>query len=110
MADQPTVSDLEAKLPSGITLDTDYAATAPALLPVVDILSAFGEAQQSFNETNTVPGADVVSFSSGIGTDQIIFWPPGQTTVTATVRPRVYTVTAFQLVTLSETDFYPALG
>lgn len=110
MADQPSVSELQAKLPAGISLDTDYAATSPALLPVVDILDAFGQAQETFNQANTVPGSDVLSFSSGVGTDQIIFWPPGQTTVTATVRPRVYTVTAFQLVALSQTDFYPPVG
>ena len=108
MADQITVSELQAALPASITLDTDYAATSPGLLPIVNILDAYAEAQTTFNTANTVPGGDIASLLVGLGPEQVVFYPPNQTTTTVTVRPRNYSVTIFERSTV--TDVYPIFG
>lgn len=108
MADQITVAELQAQLPAGIILDTDYGATSPGLFPVVNILDAYGVAQTAFNTANTVPGGDITSLTVGLGPEQVVFYPPNQTTTTVTVRPRTYSITVFQRSAV--TDVYPIFG
>lgn len=108
MADQITVAELQAKLPAGIALDTDYGATSPGLFPIVNILDAYEAAQTTFNATNTVPGGDITSLNVGLGPEQVVFYPPNQTTTTVTVRPRTYSITIFQRSTV--TDVFPIFG
>lgn len=105
MANQITVAELQARLPAGITLDTDYAGTSAALFPVINILDAFAASQVAFNTANTVPGGDISSLTVGLGSEQVIFYPPNQTTTTVTVRPRTYSVTIFERSTV--TDVFP---
>ncbi|NQE38594.1 hypothetical protein [Microcoleus asticus] len=108
MAEQITVAELQAALPTGIVLDTDYAATAPGLLPITNILDAYAAAQTTFNTANTVPGGDITSLLVGVGPEQVVFYPPNQTTTTVTVTPRTYSITVFQRSAV--TDVYPTFG
>jgi hypothetical protein len=108
MADQITVAELQAQLPGNITLDTDYESTAPGLLPIVNILDAYETAQTAFNTANTIAGGDITSLLVGVGAEQIVFYPPNQTTTTVTVRPRTYSITVFQRSTV--TDVFPTFG
>ncbi|MEG4032114.1 MULTISPECIES: hypothetical protein [unclassified Microcoleus] len=103
-----TVTQLAANLPAGVTLDpTAYPGTAQAIRVIVDLLDAFNETQAAFNATAPA-GTDVLSLAVGQGNEQTIFWPPGQTTTTETVRPKTYTLTSFQRSTVS--DVYPVVG
>lgn len=91
-----TVSQLVPNLPAGITLDpTAYPGTAQAIKALVDILDAFGKTQAEFNETAPA-GTDVLSLGVGLGNEQTIFWPPGQTVTTEVVRTKTYTLTSLQ--------------
>lgn len=103
-----TVTQLTANLPAGVTLDTTaYPGTAQAIKVLVDMLDAFNATQAAFNAT-APDGTDVLSLAVGLGNEQTIFWPPGQTTTTETVRPKTYTLTSFQQSTV--TDVYPVIG
>lgn len=103
-----TVTQLSANLPAGVTLDpTAYPGTAQAIKVLVDMLDAFNKTQAEFNATAPA-GTDVLSLAVGLGNEQNIFWPPGQTSTTQTVRPKTYTVTTFQRSTVS--DVYPVVG
>jgi hypothetical protein len=103
-----TVAQLSANLPAGVTLDpTAYPGTAQAIKAVVDMLDAFNKTQSEFNATAPA-GTDVLSLSVGLGNEQTIFWPPGQTTTTAVVRPKTYTLTSLQQSAI--TDVYPVVG
>lgn len=103
-----TVTQLTPNLPTGVTLDpTVYPGTGQAIRVIVDLLDAFNETQASFNAT-AADGSDVLSLAVGLGNEQTIFWPPGQTTTTETVRPKTYTLTSFQRTTVS--DVYPVVG
>ena len=103
-----TVSQLVSNLPAGITLDPAvYPGTAQAIKAIVDVLDAFGKAQADFNATAPA-GTDVLSLGVGLGNEQTIFWPPGQTTTTVVVRPKTYSVTSLQKSQVS--DVYPVIG
>jgi hypothetical protein len=103
-----TVAQLSANLPTGVTLDpTAYPATAQAIKVLTDMLDAFGKTQSEFNAAAPA-GTDVVSLGVGMGNEQTIFWPPGQETTTAIVRPKTYTLTSLQRSTI--TDVYPVIG
>jgi hypothetical protein len=103
-----TVAQLSANLPAGVTLDpTAYPGTAQAIKVVVDMLDAFNKTQSEFNATAPA-GTDVLSLGVGLGNEQTIFWPPGQTTTTAVVRPKTYTLTSLQKSAI--TDVYPVVG
>ena len=103
-----TVTQLVANLPPGVTLDpTAYPGTAQAIKVLTDMLDAFNTTQSNFNETAPA-GTDVLSLSVGLGNEQTVFWPPGQTTTTETVRPKTYTLISFQKSTI--TDVYPVIG
>lgn len=103
-----TVAQLSANLPTGVTLDpTAYPGTAQAIRVLVDLLDAFSKTQAEFNAT-APDGTDVLSLGVGLGNEQTIFWPPGQTTTTETVRPKTYTLTSLQRSTV--TEVYPVVG
>lgn len=103
-----TVAELSANLPAGVTLDpTAYPGTAQAIKVLVDMLDAFNATQAAFN-TTAPNGSDVLSLTVGLGNEQTIFWPPGQTTTTEVVRAKTYTVTSFQQSAV--TDVYPLIG
>lgn len=103
-----TVTQLTPNLPTGVTLDpAAYPGTAQAIKVIVDLLDAFNKSQVAFNATAPA-GTDVLSLAVGLGNEQTIFWPPGQTTTTETVRPKTYTLTSFQRSTVS--DVYPVVG
>lgn len=103
-----TVTALTPNLPPGVTLDaTAYPGTAQAIKVIVDMLEAFNRAQAAFNATAPA-GTDVLSLSAGLGNEQTIFWPPGQTTTTAVVRAKTYTVNSFQQSTIA--NVYPVIG
>jgi hypothetical protein len=103
-----TVTQLSANLPAGVTLDPAvYPATAQAIKVVTDMLDAFSKAQTEFN-TAAPAGTDVLSLSVGLGNEQTIFWPPGQTTTSEIVRPKTYTLTSMQRSAI--TDVYPVIG
>lgn len=103
-----TVAELSANLPTGITLDpTAYPGTDQAIKVIVEMLDAFNKAQSDFNATAPA-GTDVLSLSTGLGNEQTIFWPPGQTATTETVRPKTYSLTSFQRSVVS--DVYPVIG
>ncbi|MCC3409912.1 MAG: hypothetical protein JGK17_31120 [Microcoleus sp. PH2017_10_PVI_O_A] len=103
-----TVAAFSVNLPAGITLDpTAYPATSQAIKVLIDALDAFNAAQVAFNATAPA-GTDVLALSAGLGNEQSIFWPPGQTTTTAIVRPKVYTLSSFQQSTV--TEVYPLIG
>jgi hypothetical protein len=95
-------------LPAGITIDpVAYPATSQAVKLLTDLIDAFSTAQAAFNATAPA-GTDVVAVNTGLGNEQAIFWPPGQTTTTVLVRPKVYTLNTFQQSTI--TEVYPAIG
>ena len=71
------------------------------------MLDAFNKTQAEFNAT-APNGTDVLSLGVGLGNEQTIFWPPGQTTTTEIVRPKTYTLTSLQRSTI--TDVYPVIG
>jgi hypothetical protein len=103
-----TVTQFSANLPAGVTLDaTAYPATSQAIKVLVDLLDAFARTQATFNATAPA-GTDVIAVSSGLGNEQTIFWPPGQTTTTAVVRPKTYSLVSFQQSAV--TEVYPAIG
>ncbi|MEG4335416.1 hypothetical protein QUB40_26285 [Microcoleus sp. AT9_A2] len=103
-----TVTQLTPNLPAGITLDPiAYPGTAQAIKVLVEMLDAFNKTQADFNAT-APDGSDVLSLAVGLGNEQTIFWPPGQTDTTETVRPKTYTLTSFQRTTVS--DVYPVVG
>ena len=103
-----TVAQLSANLPTGITLDpTAYPGTGQAIKVVVDLLDAFSKTQGEFN-ASAPAGTDVLSLAVGLGNEQTIFWPPGQNTTTAVVRPKTYTLTSLQKSAI--TDVYPVVG
>jgi hypothetical protein len=103
-----TVTQLSANLPTGVTLDpTAYPGTTQAIKVLTDLLDAFSKTQSDFNATAPA-GTDVLSLSVGLGNEQTIFWPPGQTTTTASVRPKTYTLASFQKSAI--TDVYPLVG
>jgi hypothetical protein len=103
-----TVAQLSLNLPAGITLDpTVYPETSQAIKFLTDILDAFQKTQSAFNESAPA-GTDVLSLGVGVGNEQTIFWPPGQTTTTEVVRPKTYTLTSLQRSTI--TDVYPVIG
>ena len=103
-----TITQLSANLPAGVTLDpTAYPGTAQAIKLLVDMLDAFSKTQSEFNATAPA-GTDVLSLGVGLGNEQSIFWPPGQTTTTAIVRPKTYTLTSLQKSAV--TDVYPVVG
>jgi hypothetical protein len=103
-----TVAQLATNLPAGVTLDpTAYPGTAQAIKVLVDMLESFGRTQAEFN-ASAPDGTDVLSLGVGLGNEQTIFWPPGQTTTTETVRPKTYTLTSWQRSTI--TDVYPVIG
>jgi|GEM_PF-2298708 len=103
-----TVAQLSANLPAGLTLDpTVYPNSAQAIKVLTDILDAFGKTQNDFNATAPT-GTDVLSLAVGVGNEQTIFWPPGQSSIVETVRPKTYTLTSFQRSTI--TDIYPVIG
>jgi len=103
-----TVSQLSPNLPAGVTLDPSaYPSTAQAIKVLVDMLDAFNKTQGEFNATAPA-GTDVLSLGVGLGDEQTIFWPPGQTTTTQIVRPKTYTLTSMQKSTI--TDVYPVIG
>jgi len=103
-----TVTQLSANLPTGVTLDpAAYPGTTQAIRVIVDLLDAFNQTQTDFN-ASAPAGTDVLSLAVGLGNEQTIFWPPGQTTTTETVRPKTYTLTSFQRSTVS--DVYPVVG
>ena len=103
-----TVTQLSANLPTGVTLDpTAYPGTAQAIKVLTDMLDAFSKTQAEFNAAAPA-GTDVLSLGVGLGNEQTIFWPPGQTTTTEIVRPKTYTLTSLQRSTI--TDVYPVIG
>jgi hypothetical protein len=103
-----TVDQLAANLPTGVTLDpTAYPGNAQAIKVVVEILEAFSKTQSQFNAT-APDGTDVLSLGVGLGNEQTIFWPPGQTTTTEVVRPKTYTLTSLQRSAI--TGVYPVIG
>jgi hypothetical protein len=103
-----TVTAFTPDLPAGITLDpTAYPGASQAIKVIVDLLEAFNKSQAAFNATAPA-GTDVLSLAVGLGNEQTIFWPPGQTTTTAVVRPKTYTLTSFQKSAI--TDVYPVIG
>lgn len=103
-----TVTQLSANLPAGVTLDpTAYPGTGQAIKVLTDMLDAFNKTQGEFNATAPA-GTDVVSLSVGVGNEQTVFWPPGQTTTSVVVRPRTYTLASLQKSTIS--DVYPVIG
>ena len=103
-----TVTQLTPNLPTGVTLDpAAYPGTAQAIKVIVDLLEAFNETQSVFNATAPA-GSDVLSLAVGLGNEQTIFWPPGQTATTETVRAKTYTVTTFQQSAV--TDVFPLVG
>lgn len=103
-----TVAALTPDLPAGITLDpTAYPGTSQAIKVIVDLLDAFSKSQAAFNATAPA-GTDVLSLTVGLGSEQTIYWPPGQTTTTAIVRPKTYTLSSFQKSAI--TDVYPVVG
>jgi len=103
-----TVTQLTPNLPAGVTLDpTAYPGTAQAIKVLTDMLDAFNKTQSEFNVTAPA-GTDVLSLGVGLGNEQTIFWPPGQTITTAIVRPKTYTLTSLQKSTI--TDVYPVVG
>jgi hypothetical protein len=103
-----TVSQLSPNLPAGVTLDpTAYPGTAQAIKAITDMLDAFNKTQADFNATAPA-GTDVLSLGVGLGDEQTIFWPPGQTATTQVVRPKTYTLTSLQRSTI--TDVYPVVG
>ena len=103
-----TVSQLSANLPPGITLDpATYPGTAQAIKVMVDMLDSFSKTQSEFNATAPA-GTDVLSLGVGLGNEQVMFWPPGQTTTTVVVRPKTYTLTSMQKSQIS--DVYPVVG
>jgi len=103
-----TVTALTPNLPTGVTLDpVAYPDTDQAIKVIVDLLEAFGKSQGEFNATAPA-GTDVLSLAVGLGNEQTIFWPPGQTTTTAIVRAKTYTLSSFQQSAI--TDVYPVIG
>jgi len=103
-----TVDQFSANLPTGVTLDpTAYPGTAQAIKVLTDMLDAFNKTQAEFN-ASAPAGTDVLSLGVGLGNEQTIFWPPGQTTTTEVVRPKTYTLTSLQRSTI--TDVYPVIG
>lgn len=103
-----TVTELTPQLPAGVTLDpTAYPGASQAIKVIVDLLEAFNASQVAFNAT-APDGTDVLSLSAGLGNEQTIFWPPGQTTTTAVVRPKTYTLTSYQQSAI--TEVYPVIG
>ncbi|MEG4013117.1 MULTISPECIES: hypothetical protein [unclassified Microcoleus] len=103
-----TVTALTPNLPAGVTLDPAvYPGTAQAIKVIVDLLEAFNKSQAEFNATAPA-GTDVLSLAAGLGNEQTIFWPPGQTTTTAVVRPKTYTLTSYQESAI--TEVYPVIG
>jgi hypothetical protein len=103
-----TVSQLSANLPTGVTLDpTAYPGTTQAIKVITDLLEAFNKTQVEFNATAPA-GTDVLSLGVGLGNEQTIFWPPGQTETTEVVRAKTYTLTSLQRSTI--TDVYPVIG
>jgi hypothetical protein len=103
-----TVTQLTPNLPSGVTLDPAiYAGTSQAIKVLTDMLDAFGKTQTDFNAAAPA-GSDVLSLAVGIGNEQSMAWPPGQTETTVTVRPKTYTVISMQQSAV--TNVYPAIG
>jgi hypothetical protein len=103
-----TVTQLSANLPTGVTLDpAAYPGTSQAIKVLTDMLDAFNKTQGEFNATAPA-GTDVLSLSVGLGNEQTIFWPPGQTTTTTNVRPKTYTLTSLQESAV--TNVYPLVG
>jgi hypothetical protein len=103
-----TVAQLSDNLPTGVTLDpAAYAGTAQAIKVLTDMLDAFNKTQAEFNAA-APGGTDVISLTVGLGNEQTIFWPPGQTATTEVVRPKTYTLTSLQRSTI--TDVYPVIG
>jgi len=103
-----TVDQLAANLPTGVTLDPSaYPGNTQAIKVVVEMLEAFSKTQSQFNAT-APDGTDVLSLGVGLGNEQTIFWPPGQTTTTEVVRPKTYTLTSLLRSTI--TDVYPVIG
>lgn len=103
-----TVTQLSANLPAGVTLDpAAYPGTAQAIKFVVDVLDAFNKTQNEFNAA-APDGTDVLSLGVGLGNEQTIFWPPGQTATKEVVRPKTYTLTSLQRSIIS--DVYPVIG
>jgi hypothetical protein len=103
-----TVAQLSANLPTGVTLDpAAYAGSAQAIKVLTDMLDAFNKTQAEFNAA-APDGTDVLSLAVGLGNEQTIFWPPGQTVTTEVVRPKTYTLTSLQRSTI--TDVYPVIG
>lgn len=95
-------------LPAGVTLDpVAYPPGSQATKLLTDMLDSFNAAQATFNATAPA-GTDVIAVNTGLGNEQAIFWPPGQTTTTVLVRPKVYTLNTFQQSTV--TEVYPAIG
>ena len=103
-----TVANLSVNLPAGVTLDpTAYPETTQAIKVLTDMLDAFAKTQSEFNAT-APNGTDVLSLGVGLGNEQTVFWPPGQTATTDVVRPKTYTLTSLQRSTI--TDVYPVIG
>jgi hypothetical protein len=103
-----TVTALTPNLPVGVTLDPAvYPGTTQAIKLLVEMLDAFNKTQAEFNATAPA-GTDVLSLGVGLGSEQTIFWPPGQTTTTAVVRAKTYTLTSLQKSAV--TDVYPVVG
>ncbi|MEG4318123.1 MULTISPECIES: hypothetical protein [unclassified Microcoleus] len=95
-------------LPAGITVDSvAYPPSSQAVKLLSDLLDAFNTAQAAFNATAPA-GTDVLAVNTGLGNEQAIFWPPGQTATSILVRPKVYTLNTFQQSTV--TQVYPAIG
>lgn len=103
---QVTIADLQAALPAGITLDTDYASTDEGLNAVVDILDAFLSAQAAVND-GTPAGEAVNAITVGTGAAQTLERPINSGTfIQAT--PKVFTVSVFQQITAS-TNYAPLI-
>jgi hypothetical protein len=103
-----TVSQLTPNLPTGVTLDpAAYSGTSRAIKVLTDLLDSFNQSQSEFNATAPA-GTDVLSLSVGLGNEQTIFWPPGQTTTVAVVRPKTYTLTSVQKSAVTDVD--PVIG
>lgn len=103
-----TVTAFSENLPVGITLDpTAYPGTSEAIKVLVDLLDAFNASQATFNATAPA-GTDVLALNSGLGAEQTIFWPAGQTATSIVVRPKTYTLASFQQNQV--TNVYPVIG
>lgn len=103
-----TITQLSVNLPAGVTLDpAAYPGTNQAIKVIVEMLDAFNKTQADFN-ASAPAGSDVLSLAVGLGNEQTIFWPPGQTVTTETVRSKTYTLTSLQRSVIA--DVYPVIG